>query len=114
MFLALLMLVGFTGASVAGPIRNGATMQVKADSLWFQDAARLAHWQALKQTGDAAALASYQDGLLKSRDAWQFLHPLDVRILGHRPKTRRVDVEMTAEGRMQGSRWMLDEGALNR
>lgn len=114
MFLALLLVVAFTGASAAGPIRNGAILQVKADSIWFQDAARLAHWQALKKSGDAAALASYQDGLLKSRDAWQFLNPLDVRIRGHRPKEHQVDVEMTSEGRMQGSRWVLDEDVLIR
>ncbi len=114
MFLSLLMLVAFAGASTAGPIRKGVTLQVKAESIWFQDAGRLAHWQALKQSGDAAALASYQDGLLQRRDAWQFLNTLDVRIRGHRPKAHQVDVEMISAGRMQGSRWVVDEDALKR
>ena len=113
-FLALLMLLALTGAAVAGPIRKGATLRVKASSIWFQDAAKLARWQALREAGDAAALASYQDSVLKNRDAWQFLHLLDVKILGHRPKTHRVDVEMISEGRMQGSSWVLDADALNR
>ncbi|UZE48571.1 hypothetical protein ONR75_27940 [Rhodopseudomonas sp. P2A-2r] len=89
-------------------------MQVKADSIWFQDASRLAHWQVLKHTGDAAALVLYQDSLLKRRDAWQFLATLEVRIRGHRPKAHQVDVEMTSEGRLRGSRWVLDEDALSR
>jgi hypothetical protein len=113
-FLALLMLLALTSAAVASTIRKGATMRVKASSIWFQDAALLTRWQGLQQAGDAAALASWQDGLLKTRDAWQFLHPLDVKILGYRPKTHRVDVEMTSDGRMQGSRWMLDVDALVR
>ena len=113
-FLALIMLLAVTGVSCAGAIRNGATMQVKADSIWFQDAARLTRWQALKKSGNAAAFSSYQDSLLRSRDAWQFLNPLDVKIRSYQPRTHRVDVEMKTAGRMQGSTWVLDAGALAR
>jgi hypothetical protein len=112
--LALLFLLAFAGACHAGEIRGGATRRVKADSIWFQDAAQLAHWQALKKVGDAAALESYQDVLLKNRDAWQFLYPLEVRILGYRPNAHLVDVKMKSEGRMKGSRWILDVDALER
>lgn len=111
-YLALLTLLALTSATYAGEIRPGASMQVKPDSIWFEDRARLAHWQALKKAGDSKALASYQDGLLQARQAWQFTRPLTVRIRGYEPKAHLVDVEMQTEGRLQGSRWMLDARAL--
>jgi hypothetical protein len=47
--------------SFAGEIRRAATTQVNANSIWFEDAAKLAQWQKLKKSGDSAALTSYQD-----------------------------------------------------
>jgi hypothetical protein len=46
-------------------------------------------WQKLKKRGNAAALASYQEQKLHARDAWQFLTPVDVKILSHTPKTNK-------------------------
>ena len=89
-------------------------MQVKPDSIWFGDRAKLARWQALKKGGDSKALASYQDGLLHAREAWQFARPLTVKIRGFEPKAHLVDVEMQAEGRLQGTTWVLDTSALLR
>ena len=48
-------------------------MQVKPNSIWFEDTAKLTRWQQLKKSGNAAALTSYQDQALSKRDAWQFL-----------------------------------------
>jgi hypothetical protein len=96
----------------AGEIRKGATMQVKPNSMWFQDTARLTHWQQLKKSGDSTALASYQDEVLSSRDAWQFTKRLTVRILGYEPGKGQVNVEMKTAGRMLGSTWLLDADAL--
>ncbi|CAN5152421.1 hypothetical protein BH11PSE4_BH11PSE4_05410 [soil metagenome] len=110
--LALPLLLACAGACQAAEIRAGATMQVKAGSIWFQDAVQFAQWRALKISGDAAALASYQDDILKRRDAWQFLNPLDVRIQGYQPTAHRVDVQITSDGRMQGSKWVVDADAL--
>jgi hypothetical protein len=109
---ALIALLALGVACLAGEIRIGATMQVKANSIWFQDAGKFARWQALKQSGDAKALAAYQEDVLHQRDAWQFIYPLSVTILGYEPEENRVDVEMKTEGRLQGSQWLLDAGAL--
>ena len=87
-------------------------MQVKPNSLWFQDAATLAHWQQLKKSGKSTALASYQHKVLSGREAWQFTEQLTVKILSHEPKKNRVNVEMTTAGRMLGTTWSLDAGAL--
>ena len=89
-------------------------MQVKANSIWFQDQSELTHWQQLKNKGDTAALAAYQEKVLGNRDAWQFTNPLTVKILGYDQAKHQVHVEMTTEGRMQGTDWRLDPDALAR
>ena len=113
MFAMVIGLATLANACLAGEIRKGATMQVKADSIWFQDAEKFARWQALKKRGDAKALAAYQEEALHQRDAWQFTKPLAVKIRDFKPKANRVDVEMRTEGRLQGSRWLLDTDAID-
>jgi hypothetical protein len=112
-FAGAIVLMALANACLAGEIRKGATMQVKADSIWFQDAEKFARWEALKKGGDAKALAAYQEEALHQRDAWQFTKPLTVKILGVTAKANRVDVEMMTEGRLQGSRWLIDSDAID-
>jgi hypothetical protein len=100
--------------ALAGEIQTGATMQMKANSIWFQDQEKFAHWQRLKRGGDAAALASYQEEARSQRDAWQFIERLAVRILIYEAGENKVRVEMTTPGRLSGSKWLLDACALAR
>jgi hypothetical protein len=109
--LSLFLVLALGCAAFAADIEKGATMQVKANSIWFQDAAKLAHWQQLKKAGDNAALTAYQDKELGSRDAWQFTNPLTVKILGYDATAHQVHVE-TTEGRLQGTDWLLDPDAI--
>jgi hypothetical protein len=111
-FTALLALTAFGISSFTGEIRKEATMEVKADSIWFQDVVKLAYWQTLKKSGHAAAFATYQDQALSHRDAWQFSKPLSVKILSYDPGNNQVNVEMETPGRMLGSTWFLDASAL--
>jgi murein L,D-transpeptidase YcbB/YkuD len=111
-WLALTIVMSLATAAFAVDIKNGATADVKAHSIWFQDDAQLARWQQLKQAGDAKALARYQDRLLSTRHAWQFDNALTVRILRYEPDQHRVKVEMTTEGRMKGAKWSIDPDAL--
>jgi hypothetical protein len=110
--LSLLLVMALGGAAFAAGIEKGATMQVKANSIWFQDAAELVQWQQLKKAGDTTVLAAYQDKVLGNRDAWQFTNPLPVKILGYDAAKRQVHVEMTTEGRMKGTDWLLDPDAI--
>jgi hypothetical protein len=96
----------------AGEIRKRATMQVRPNSIWFQNTDKLTHWQQLKKSGNSAALASYQDEVLSERDAWQFTKPLTAKILSYEPGKNQVNVEMKTAGRMLGSTWLLDADAL--
>ena len=113
LFAVVIALAPLASACLAGEIRKGATVQVKADSIWFEKVEKFARWQALKKNGDAKALAAYQEEALRQRDAWQFIKPLTVKVLAFTPKANRVEVEMMTEGRLQGSRWLLDVDAID-
>ncbi len=65
-------------------------IEVKANSIWFEDAGKLAQWQRLKETGGAKALASYQEKALANREAWQFVDSLTVKIIGYERAKRQV------------------------
>jgi len=110
--LALCAVLAVTGGCLAADIKPGATMQVKPNSIWFDEAAQLARWHALKKRGDAAALAAYQDKLLGARDAWQFINALAVKILDYDAKKNQVHVETVTAGRFAGTDWFLDADAL--
>jgi hypothetical protein len=111
-FVTVLVLAALITAAFAKPIRKGAVMQVKADSIWFDESAQLTHWQELKKSGNAAALTAYQEQMLGQRDAWQFVKPLKVKILRYEPATSQVNVEMKTAGRLQGTTWWLDASAV--
>ncbi|MGO9702130.1 MAG: hypothetical protein ACLPX7_23035 [Xanthobacteraceae bacterium] len=87
-------------------------MQVKPNSIWFDDLAEFTRWQLLKKSGDSKALACYQKERLSQRDAWQFINQLTVKILGYELQKNRVNVEMKTEGRFLGSKWYLEPDAL--
>jgi hypothetical protein len=111
-YVALLVLLAGSAVAVAAEIRVGSAMTVKPNSIWFQDEVMLTHWQKLRKSGNKAALNSYQEQKLHARDAWQFLSPVDVKVLTHTPNTNQVSVETLSEGRMQGTQWVLDAGTL--
>jgi hypothetical protein len=112
--LALLTGVLLATAALSANIKPGATMQVKPNSIWFDEAAQLARWQELKKSGDAAALAAYQDQMLGRRDAWQFINSLKVKIIDLDAKTGQVHVKMLTPGRFVGLDMFLDRDALVR
>ena len=111
-FLTVLVLVALITGAFAKPIRKGAVMLVKPNSIWFDESAQLTHWQELKKSGNATALTSYQEQMLGQRDAWQFVKPLKVKILRYEPATSQVNVEMKTAGRLQGTTWWLDASAM--
>ena len=112
MNLALFILLAVSLGSFAGEIRKGATMQVKPNSIWFEDAAQLTRWKQLKKDRNSRALKSYQDKVLSSREAWQFINELTVEILTYEPRQNQVNVEMKTPGRMLGTTWWLGADAL--
>jgi hypothetical protein len=61
------------------------------------------HWQRLKNSGNSAALASYEDEMLFRRDARQFPTRFTVRILRNGPGKNQVKVAMETPRRLLGS-----------
>jgi hypothetical protein len=112
--LTLFILVVLSVDAFAGEIRKGATMQVKANSIWFEAAVQLEQWQQKKKVGGAKEFEAYQESLLHEREAWQFINPVKVKIIGYNPKKNRVYVEMMSKGRLEGAVWFLDVDALVR
>lgn len=98
--------------SSGGEIQVGGTFEVKVNSIWFEDVAKLTHWQRLRNHGNAKALRSFEDRVLSKRDGWQFVNPLTVKIISYDRGKHQVKVEMTTPGRILGSTWFLDVAAL--
>jgi hypothetical protein len=118
--LTVLVLVALITGAFARPIRRGAVVQkgavveVKPNSIWFDESAQLTHWQEFKKSDTPAALTSYEEKMLGQREAWQFLKPLKVKILRYEAATSQVNVEMKTAGRLQGTTWWLDASAVGR
>ncbi len=109
---AMPILAALAMPCAAQDIQRGQTRQVKPNSIWFQDQAQLDRWRQLRASGDDAALQSYQHEALSSRDAWQFVNEMTVRIKSYNAAKHQADVEMTNPGRMVGSTWILDADAM--
>jgi hypothetical protein len=99
-------------AVLSAEIYEGAKLEAKANSIWFQDEDKLARWQELKESGNAEALAAFEEEELTNREAWQFESALSVKVLGYEADAHIVNVEMLTPGRMQGTSWFVDEGVL--
>jgi hypothetical protein len=108
----LALAVGRAGRSIGGEIQVGRTFEIRANSIWFEDVAKLTRWQRLRKHGNAKALRSYEDKVLSKRDGWQFVNPLTVKIIGYDRGKHQVKVEMMTPGRFLGTTWFLDIAAL--
>jgi len=49
---------------------------------------------------------------LGSRDAWQFIRRLPVKVATYNPRANQVEVEATTKGRFKCLRFYLDANAL--
>jgi hypothetical protein len=90
---------------LAAEIREGATMYVKADSMWFESYSGLDTWQRDKKNLTPEALKAHRENLLGTREVWQFVRKLPVRIRTYYAAASAVEVEMLSPGRFQSSVW---------
>ena len=97
-FTTFLVLLSAGIFAFAGEIREGATMHVKADSMWFESYNGLYTWQRDKKTLTREDLKAHQDNRLGSRDAWQFTSKQPVRIHRYYAAGNAVEVEMLSPG----------------
>jgi hypothetical protein len=108
-FSTLLVLLLAGRLVLAAEIREGATMFIKANSMWFESASTLATWQRDKKHLTPHDLKAHQDNLLGSREAWQFVTKLPVRIRRYWATENEVEVEMLSPGRLHGTVWWVDD-----
>ena len=108
-FATLLVLLSAGPFALAGELREGATIYVKANSMWFESASTLATWQRDKKHLTPEALKAHQNNLLYSREAWQFIAKQPVRIRRYWTTESEVEVEMLSPGRLHGSVWWVDD-----
>lgn len=109
---ALPVFASLATSSAAQDIRRGQILHVKPNSIWFQDQAQIDRWQRLKTSGDDAALKSHEHDVLSSRDAWQFINEITVRVLRYNAAKHQADLKMITTGRMRDSTWIVDTDAL--
>jgi hypothetical protein len=110
----LLVTAALIIASFGEPIREGAKVEVKPDSIWFLEVGNLSTWQKLKKAGNPAEFESYQTKELGARHAWQFTKPLRVKIISFEPQKNQVKVELLTPGRYLGSTWWIDGNAFSK
>jgi hypothetical protein len=108
-FATLLLLLSAGSCVFAGQIREGATMYVKANSMWFESPSTLATWQRDKKRLTPGALKAHQDNLLGSREAWQFTTRQPIRIRRYWATENEVEVEILSPGRLHSSIWWVDD-----
>ena len=98
-FLTVLVLTALVTGAYAGPIRKGAVMEVKPNSIWFEEVAQ-AHAVAGIEKGRRRGGADLLSGTdARRREAWQFLKPLKVKILRYDTAASQINVEMKTSGR---------------
>src|SRR4030088_3296873 len=111
---SLLVLAALVVGSFAEPIREGAKMEVKPDSIWFLEVGNLSTWRKLKKAGNPAEFESYQSKELVARAAWPFTKPLTVKIISCEPQKNQAKVELLTPGRYLGSTWWIDGNAFSK
>src|SRR4051812_48995290 len=112
--LVLLLSLSICIISLGKEITSGETAEVEANSIWFWDQANLTHWQELKKGGDGKARKAYEEKTLGTREAFQFLKPLPVKVLTYDAGKQQVNVEMTTQNRMLGSKFWIDAEAVGK
>lgn len=100
------------GDAAAPVFKSGAIVTVRANSIWFEEAVGLSRWQESKRSMGTEAFAAYEASALGEREAWQFLQPLAVKILGYDAGKLQVHVELQTPGRLKGTTWYLDAAAI--
>jgi len=112
--LVLLLTLSICAALLGKEITTGETMEVKPNSIWFWEQAKLTQWQELKASGDEKARKAYEEKTLGPREAFQFLKPLEVKVLVYEAGKKQVNVEMLTKSRFEGSKFGIDAEAVDK
>jgi hypothetical protein len=105
------VLLGVAGVRAeAAEIRDGETGYIANNSFWFTDEPDLAVWKRVRQAFAPNDVKSYQQIILDTRQAWQFIGgPVKVKVISYWSDQHEINVKMLTEGRLEGTEWWVDD-----
>jgi hypothetical protein len=96
--------------SEAAEIHDGDTGYIANNSIWFTDEPDLAVWKRVWQAFAAKDVKTYQQIILDTRQAWQFIAgPIKVKIISYWANQHEINVKMLTEGRLADSEWWVED-----
>ena len=105
----LFLFVGGVRADAA-EIHDGDTGSIANNSIWFTDESDLAVWKRVRQTFAPKDVKIYQQIILDTRQAWQFIGgPTKVKVISYWANQHEINVKMLTEGRLAGTEWWVDD-----
>jgi len=94
----------------AAEIHDGDTGSIANNSIWFTDESDLAVWKRVRQTFAPKDVKIYQQIILDTRQAWQFIGgPIKVQVISYWVNQHEINVKMLTEGRLAGTEWWVDD-----
>ena len=94
----------------AAEIQDGDTGSIANNSIWFTDEPDLAVWKRVRQTFAPKDVKIYQQIILDTRQAWQFIGgPIKVQVISYWVNQHEINVKMLTEGRLAGTEWWVDD-----
>jgi hypothetical protein len=106
---AILCLGG--GCAEAAEIHEGDTGYIANNSICFEDQTDLAVWQRVRHAFAPKGVTTYQEIILKQRQAWQFIGgPIKVKVISYWVDQHEINVKMLdTEGRFADSEWWVED-----
>jgi hypothetical protein len=94
----------------AAEIHDGDTGYIANNSMWFTDEPDLAVWKRVRQAFAPKDVKTYQQIILKERQAWQFISgPTKVKVISYWANEHEINVKMLTEGRLADSEWWVED-----
>src|SRR5215467_8419765 len=95
----------------AAEIHEGDTGYIANNSIWFADETDLAVWQRVRQAFAPKDVKTYQEIILKQRQAWQFIDgPIKVKVISYWIDQHEINVKMLdTKGRFADSEWWVED-----
>ena len=70
----------------------------------------MAVWKRMRQTFAPKDVKIYQQIILDTRQAWQFIGgPIKVQVISYWVNQHEINVKMLTEGRLAGTEWWVDD-----
>ena len=105
---AILCIVGV--CAEAADIHDGETGYIADSSIWFTNESDLSVWKRVREAFAPKDVQTYQDIILKERQAWQFISgPVKVKVISYWANQHEINVKMLTEGRLANTEWWVED-----